>query len=163
MSKMAPFDDKRKSVNTSSDRYQPSRRRNGNPREERSPPRDTSKQGTGGRDHPSANRAYPDDLRNSSRTAPRDKVGDKSKPRNQPTGVRGKTSLGREKTCAGSSNSSTQVKTTSNQSDALTRDCFVLEGMGFHQLTISDRITPEMSGLNGLVDILYTHLSTTNT
>lgn len=35
--------------------------------------------------------------------------------------------------------------------------------MGFHQLTISDTISPEMAGLNGLVDVIYTQLAATNT
>lgn len=160
---MAPFNDNWKSVNTSNDRYQRSRRRKGTQREERSPPRDASAQVTGGRDHPAANRAYDDDFRNLSHNTQRSKASDKTKTRSQSTGARGKTSLGREKTSAGLSGSSTQVKSTSNQSDTLTNDCFVLEGMGFHQITVSDHITPEMSGLNGLVDILYTQLCATST
>lgn len=35
--------------------------------------------------------------------------------------------------------------------------------MGFHQLTISDRISPEMLGLNGLIDSMYVKLKSTNT
>lgn len=50
----------------------------------------------------------------------------------------------------------------SSKSDALHRECFALEGLSFHQLTISDKLTPEMLGLNGLIDAQFVKLSSTN-
>lgn len=66
-------------------------------------------------------------------------------------------------TAAQSRNPQTPKKTSANKSDILSRECFVLEGMGFHQLTISDMVCPEMLGLNGLIDSMYVKLNSTNT
>lgn len=66
-------------------------------------------------------------------------------------------------TAAQSRNPQTPKKTSANKSDILSRECFVLEGMGFHQLTISDMVSPEMLGLNGLIDSMYVKLNSTNT
>lgn len=57
----------------------------------------------------------------------------------------------------------TQKDPSSSKSDVLSRECFAIEGMGLHQLTISDRLKPGMLGLNGITDSTYIKLSCLNT
>lgn len=47
--------------------------------------------------------------------------------------------------------------------DVLSRGCFQMQGLGFHQLTVSNAISPEMLGLNGLIDSVYLKLTATGT